>query len=313
MTRISEDLHDEVPEPMIGGNPCTELEWYESRKSTLGGGLTIRRALPLRELRMVGAWCFLDHFGPLSVQEREEAMWVGAHPHTGLQTVTWLLDGEVMHRDSIGSEQMIRPGQLNVMTSGHGISHTEETPVEHSEHLHGLQFWVALPHSVRDMEPAFEHHAQLPVVESDNTNIHVFFGKGFGGESPATAHSPMVGADIELNGTTTLTLDPTWEYGVVTVEDPIKVNGRTLSPGQFSYTPPGFNMMELSSEGPARVAVIGGEPFGEKILLWWNFVGRSQEEIVEFTKEWNSGDRFGEVEGFPGDRLVAPELRGVRL
>ena len=306
--------HDaEASSPM----PCSAGEgeqpkWYEGRKSTLGTGLVIRRALPLRELRMIGAWCFLDHFGPMQVQDPHDAMWVGPHPHTGLQTVTWLLDGEVRHRDSIGSEALIQPGQLNVMTSGKGISHTEETPEEHTDNLHGVQFWVALPDAVRDMDPAFEHHLELPQVEHAAAQVSVFFGSGFGATSPATAHSPMVGADVLLSGHGELPLDPTWEYGVVSLEAPIRVAGRPLAPGQLSYIPTGHHRIEIES-APCRVIVVGGEPFQEKILLWWNFVGRTHEEIVEYTKAWNAGDRFGSVHGFDGDRLVAPELKGVRL
>lgn len=290
-----------------------EPKWFETRQATLGSGMVIRRALPLRRLRMIGAWCFLDHFGPHSVDSPQDAMWVGPHPHTGLQTVTWLLDGEVLHRDSIGSQALIRPGQLNVMTSGRGISHTEETPQEHTANLHGVQFWVALPDAVRDMPPAFEQQLSIPVVEHDAGTVTVFFGRGFGAESPASAHTPIVGADLKVDGTMSLNLDPCWEYGVKSLDGPAEVGGRPLATGEVAFLPAGRHSVTISADRPTRLVIVGGEPFGEQILLWWNFVGRTQEEIVEYTRAWNDGDRFGAVEGFAGDRLRAPDLAGVRL
>lgn len=311
MTRINTDEEDADLTPCSAGEHASEHLKYESRKSELGAGLIIRRSLPLRRRRMIGAWCFLDHFGPMSVEDRRKAMWVGPHPHIGLQTVTWLLEGEVLHRDSIGSNQIIRPGQLNVMTSGQGISHTEETPEEHSEHLHGVQFWVALPEADRNGPARFEHHPQVPHVEIADANATVFFGRGLGVESPAATFSDMVGIDIELgDAAIVLERESDWEYGIVSLTESIEIDGEPLEVGELLYVSPGTGDPRLSGPSGARIIVVGGLPFDEKILLWWNFVARSHDEIVEARRQWEAGERFGEVEGFEGSPLEAPEIGG---
>ncbi len=311
MTRISEA--NETPTACTAGEAGGEIQWYESRAAQLGTGLTIRRALPLRHRRMIGAWCFLDHFGPHTFEARQDAMWVGPHPHIGLQTVTWLLDGEVTHRDSLGSEMLIRPGQLNVMTAGSGISHTEETPDQHGDRLHGVQFWVALPDHARNVAPSFEHHENLPEVTVDDARLQLFYGSGFGATSSATVHTPIVGAQLDLDGVVHLPLESTWEHGIVSLTGPIQIGRRTLAPGELAYVPPGTSGVGLRSSRRQQVIVVGGEPFGETILLWWNFVARTHEEIAEATRLWNRGEGFGEVHGFAGDRLEAPSLKNVRL
>lgn len=203
----------------------------EGRAQVLGEGMPIVRALPTRGLRTVGAWCFLDHFGPSDVTQGP-GMRVGPHPHIGLQTVTWLLEGEILHRDSLGSVQSIRPGQLNLMTSGRGISHSEESPAPRPSRLHGAQFWVALPEGARHGEPAFEHHAQLPCTEHQGLQVTVLLGEAFGLRSPGTVYSPLVGMDVRARGpiTATLPLRREWEYGFLVLQGAAELDTEALAP-----------------------------------------------------------------------------------
>jgi len=291
------------------GETATPLEIVSAREQVMGAGLLIRRLLPQSKRRMVGPWCFLDHFGPLDFQDPKDAMWVGPHPHIGLQTVTWLLEGEVTHRDSLGSFDTMRPGHLNVMTCGRGITHTEETPQEHGARLHGLQFWVALPYASRDVAPAFDHFKDLPITTVGQARVHVFAGRAFGVESPARFFSPIVGYDARLDngGALELSLDPTFEHGVIVVEGEASLEGQTVGPGELAYLGVGRGALTLKSSGPVRVVVVGGAPFEDPIVLWWNFVGHSPDEVATALEDWNAGAaRFGTVEGFDGDALVAP-------
>ncbi|WP_020539921.1 pirin family protein [Nonomuraea coxensis] len=276
-------------------------ELLEGRAVPLGGprAMSVSRTLPGAHRRMIGAWCFLDAYGP-----EVAAMRVPPHPHTGLQTVTWLLAGEVLHRDSLGSLQPVRPGRLNLMTAGRGISHSEESA---EATLHGVQLWVALPEEHRAGPPAFEHHAELPVLEGAGFAATVVLGSLGGAVSPATVHTPLTGAEIAVDGTGEVPLDPGFEYGLLLLDG--EVEG--LARGPLAYLPPGRDGLRLSGRG--RVLLVGGAPFGEEIVMWWNFVGRSHDEIAAFRKEWAEGEGFGVVEGFDGDPLPAPVLPGVRL
>jgi redox-sensitive bicupin YhaK (pirin superfamily) len=226
------------------------------------------------------------------------------HPHTGLQTVSWLLAGRVLHRDSLGSLQEIRPGGLNLMTAGRGISHSEES---RHEVLHGVQLWVALPGEQREVAPRFEHHAVLPVRAGSGFAATVIMGSLGGETSPATVHSPLVGAEVAVDGSAEVPLDPAFEHGLLLLDGAIE----QLRPGPLRYLPPGRESVRVSGQG--RMLLIGGEPFGEEIVMWWNFVGRGHDEIAAFRKEWMEGTGFGAVEGFDGEPLPAPALPGTRL
>ncbi|MCK2219183.1 pirin family protein [Actinomadura sp. ATCC 31491] len=276
-------------------------ELLAGRAVPLGGprAMAVSRTLPGVHRRMIGAWCFLDAYGP-----ERTAMRVPPHPHTGLQTVTWLLAGEVLHRDSLGSLQRVRPGQLNLMTAGRGISHSEESAVEV---LHGVQLWVALPAAHRHDAPAFEHHEALPVLDGPGFAATVLMGTLGGAVSPATARTPLVGAEIAVDGAGEVPLDPGFEHGLLLLDG--EVEG--LEPGPLAYLPPGRPGVRLSGRG--RVLLIGGAPFEEEIVMWWNFVGRTHDEIAAFRKEWAEGEGFGVVEGFDGDPLPAPVLPAIRL
>ncbi|MEV4116587.1 pirin family protein [Nonomuraea sp. NPDC049695] len=284
-----------------GADAGADGEILEGRAVPLGGprAMTVSRTLPGAHRRMIGAWCFVDAYGP-----ERATMRVPPHPHTGLQTVSWLVAGEVLHRDSLGTLQEIRPGQLNLMTAGRGISHSEESP---ETVLHGVQLWVALPGEHRHTGPAFEHHPVLPMLTGPGFEATVIMGSLGGVSSPATAFSPLVGAEIAVDGACEVPLSPGFEHGVLLIDGAVE----QVRPGSLTYLPPGRSGLRLSGRG--RVLLIGGEPFGEEIVMWWNFVGRSHEEIAAFRKDWMEGEGFGSVEGFDGGPLPAPVLPATRL
>lgn len=289
------------------------FEALPARDAELGGGLTIRRALPHRQRRLVGAWCFLDHFGPLPLAPDATGLRVGPHPHIGLQTVSWLFEGEILHRDSLGYTQLIRPGQLNLMTAGRGIAHSEETPAEHGPRLHGLQFWIALPEAHKNTEPTFAHHPDLPRIVRDGMDIQLFAGQLFGEQSPAHYFSPLSGFDLRLSdsGKRSLPLDAAFEYAVLLTEGACELDGHPCTPGQLYYLGRGREAISVTNHASARGGVFGGAPLGESLILWWNFVARTQEEIVTARADWEAQhERFGEVRGYAGARLAAPELSG---
>jgi redox-sensitive bicupin YhaK (pirin superfamily) len=275
--------------------PRPTLEISESRTATVGR-MTVRRALPRRTRRTVGAWCFADHLGPAATTENE-GLDIGPHPHIGLQTVTWLLDGTVRHRDSLGSDQLVAPGQLNLMTAGGGIAHAEETSGTYVGRLHGIQLWVALPERTRHGASAFEHHPELPRIDLDSAVGTVLMGAFGDAESPARADTPLVGLDLDLQpGRTALPLRPDFEYAVVVLDGAVLVDGRTVEPGALAYLGEGRDELGLEVRDPTRAMLLGGEPFESPIVMWWNFVGRSREEIAVAYKEWDGGtDRFGRV------------------
>jgi quercetin 2,3-dioxygenase len=286
-------------------------EALPAHEAIVGDGMTVRRALPHRLRRRVGAWCFLDHYGPVTLAAKDGGMQIGPHPHMGLQTVSWLYEGTVLHRDSLGSLQLIEPGQLNLMTAGHGISHSEESPAGHPPGLHGLQFWIALPEARRNGDAAFDHHPKLPEIARDGLDMTLIIGQALGERSPAKVYSDMAGLDITARdaGTRRLPLDPKFEHAVVLIEGEMTLEGQTMAPGTLYYMGIGRDAITLGNQGHARAFLLGGVPMNEDVLLWWNFVGRSTEEMAAARKEWEGrAARFGEVRGFDGPRLTAPEL-----
>jgi hypothetical protein len=292
-----------------GECPGRVLEAVPAREMALGG-LAIRRLLPARGRRLVGAWCFLDAFGPLAFDERRKPMDVPPHPHLGLQTVSWLIDGEVLHKDSLGCEELAVPGTLNLMTSGRGIAHSEETPPRNAGRLEGVQLWVALPDADRFVAPAFEHHAQLPVVESRGLRATVILGSLAGARSPGRAFSPVVGADVvvERGAAGSLSLEPVFEHAVLLLRGAGLVAGAPLEPATLLYLGAGRAELPLRAApaAPLRFLLLGGAPFGETVLMWWNFVARTADEIREAREDWQAGRRFGEVGAYGGARLEAP-------
>jgi quercetin 2,3-dioxygenase len=292
------------------------VDVVEARKASIGDGAEVRRLLPQRTLRTIGAWCFLDHYGPDEVS-RGPGMQVPPHPHIGLQTVSWLFQGLVLHRDSLGSRQLIRPGELNLMTAGRGIAHSEESAAGRPPVLHGLQLWIALPEAERHGEPRFAHHADLPVVRDGAANVTVAIGEYRGERSPAEVFSPLAGYEVAVPGGDDFVLPvrEDFEYGVVAVDGSAVVGGALIAPGLLAHLPAGLSEINLSPAGGRRLArffVIGGVPFGEPLLMWWNFVARNGEEITRAREDWVAG-RFPEVRGYPGSPLAAPPLPGVPL
>ncbi|WP_030851342.1 pirin family protein [Streptomyces griseus] len=296
----------------VVAEPVREL--LAPRHVRLGESTEVRRLLPNLGRRMVGAWAFVDHYGPDDIAD-EPGMQVPPHPHMGLQTVSWLHEGEVLHRDSLGSLQTVRPRELGLMTSGRAISHSEESPREHARLLHGAQLWVALPEAHRNVEPHFQHHADLPVVTAPGLAATVILGELDGAVSPGTAYTPIVGADITLSAgaETRLPLDPDFEYAVLSMSGEAEVDGVPVLPGSMLYLGCGRTELPLRGVSDAGLMLLGGEPFEEELVMFWNFIARSGEEIVQARKDWEEGSRFGEVQGYDGARLPAPELPATPL
>ncbi|WP_432104743.1 pirin family protein [Streptomyces sp. bgisy091] len=291
----------------VVAEPVREL--LTPRRVRLGESTEVRRLLPNLGRRMVGAWAFVDHYGPDDIAD-EPGMQVPPHPHMGLQTVSWLHDGEVLHRDSLGSLQRIGPRELGLMTSGRAISHSEESPKPHARYLHGAQLWVALPDAHRHVEPRFEHHPGLPVVTAPGLTATVILGALDGAASPGTTYTPIVGADIALGegAEARLPLDPNFEYAVLAMSGAAEVDGVPVLPGSMLYLGCGRSELPLRASSDAALMLLGGEPFEEEIVMWWNFIGRSQEDISRAREDWMEGVRFGDVNGYDGGRLLAPEL-----
>ncbi len=265
-------------------------------RSTFVGEARVRRALPTRGRRSVGAWCFVDHIGPASFS-RKNRYDVAPHPHIGLQTVTWLFSGALVHRDSLGSEQLISRGQLNLMTSGEGIAHSEENPGLTSGELHGVQLWVALPNATRHGTSAFEHHAELAQFELEFASATVLLGKSHGVSSPARRDSDLVGLELRLRkGASVIELRPDFEYALVVTNGALEVDGVVVEPGHLAYLGLGRDERRFTVNGDATAILVGGTPFDETVVMWWNFVARTQEEIARAYESWLKCDeRFGPV------------------
>lgn len=298
------------------------VEVLEPRDVPLGGprAMTVHRTLPQRARSLIGAWCFADHFGPDDVAATG-GMDVPPHPHTGLQTVSWLFTGEIEHRDTIGNHAMVRPGELNLMTAGHGIAHTEVSTPD-TTILHGVQLWIALPAASADTTRDFAHYAPPSVPAGDGT-ARVFLGELLGDRSPVSTFSPLVGAEITLppGGSVTVATRGDFEYGVLVDAGSIEIVDSSIAPLQKSHLGyVGLGSSEISlvnhSADIGRIIFLGGEPLGEEIIMWWNFVGRTHDDIVAYREAWMAhSERFGQVQGYVGpiQHLPAPTLPGTRL
>ncbi|TAM74547.1 pirin family protein [bacterium] len=282
-------------------------EVYGPRAVRLTDDLTVLRVLPQRERRTVGAWCFLDRYRA-DEQGPSGALDVWPHPHIGLQTVTWLFSGEVRHRDSLGNDQHIRPGELNLMTAGAGISHAETSMPRGV--LHGLQFWIALPDRERLRAASFEHHASLPVVDLGGALARILIGELRGKASPASAFSPLVGMEISAtrSGVVRVPLEPSFEYALLSTGSALAVNGARVDDVKLLYLGSRRERVEIEMESGALAFLFGGEPLHEPVLLWWNFVARTHEEMIAARNAWEHSGRFGIVAGFGDRRVPAPPL-----
>ncbi|MET0448787.1 MAG: pirin family protein [Aeromicrobium sp.] len=283
-----------------------------AREVPLGGlrGLTVHRTLPQRGFPTVGAWCFVDHFGPT-----DQPMAVLPHPHTGLQTVTWPIAGEIQHRDSLGSDVVLRPGELNLMTSGDGVSHSEFSVGDPDAPMHGVQLWVALPSGARTGAAGFEHHPDLPVAEGEGWSAKVFLGEVAGAVSPATTYTPIVGAELTMRpGYSQVPLRADFEHAVLAVDGPAVLDGVEIAHRELRYLAPGRSSVGVQVPTGTTLLLIGGEPFDEELVMWWNFIGRTHEDIVEARADWErAAERFGHVEGHDDRVIPAPPMPEVRL
>jgi len=282
------------------------------------GGIPIRRALPNRGRRVIGAWCFADHAGPATLPPQRR-MKVGPHPHAGLSTFSWMIDGEILHRDSLGSEQVLRPGQVNLMTAGHGISHSEESL---SDRIHLAQLWIALPDAERERAPSFQHFPELPRCAVGGFDGTLLLGELAGLRSPVPSFTPLLGVDLVADGPAdaVLRLDPRFEHGLMLLEGEIEAAPaghdavETITPGTLLYIGPGCESVELRCPAASRLLLLGGEPWEQAPLLWWNFVGREPSEMQAWALDWarDDGGRFGVVRGYDGPRIPVPPVPALR-
>ncbi len=297
------------------------IEIVQPRDVALGdpAGLKVRRTLPTRQRSLIGGWCFLDHYGPDDVSA-STGMRVRPHPHTGLQTVSWLFTGEVEHRDSAGHHAMVRPGEVNLMTAGRGISHSEMS-TDAVPTLHGAQLWVALPDADRFTAPAFEHAAP-ELIADGGLQARVFVGSWLGSHCPVRTFSPLLGAELRLAAGTTidLPLDAAFEHGLLVDSGHVRLDGQVLPPADLAAMPPGRASARVEAITDAHLLLLGGEPLGEQIVMWWNFIGRTHEEIVDFAEQWQAevdgraaGAQFGMPVHDPHPPLPSPALPTMRL
>jgi redox-sensitive bicupin YhaK (pirin superfamily) len=310
---------------------CIGVEILVPRQVPLGGprAMDVRRTLPQRQRSLIGAWCFLDHFGPDRVGDTG-GMQVPRHPHTGLQTVSWLFTGEIEHRDSAGFHAAVRPGEVNLMTAGRGISHSEFSTPD-TDVLNGAQLWVALPERARHMEPTFEHY-RPEALTGEGWTMRVFLGSLAASTSPITTHTPLLGAEIILEPGAELILDTeqSFEHGLLVDTGTLLLDGHSVTKDHLAYLPIGRPSLTLAAGSEQlRVLLIGGEPLGEQIVMWWNFVGRSHEEIVGYRAQWQAeigaedgaaaagggaeSPRFGTFPAGQPAPLPAPALPNARM
>lgn len=293
------------------------VDTYPPKDVALGpdDALRVRRTLPNMRRSFVGAWCFVDHYGP----EEGACMDVPPHPHTSLQTVSWLFSGEIEHRDSGGVHSMVRPGEVNLMTSGYGIAHSEVSTQSRAA-LHGVQLWVVLPEHSADITREFQHHAP-EVYDHAGVRARMLVGRLGEASSPIQTETPLLGAEVVLAPGVTweLDTDPGFEHGVLVDTGVVDFDGVRLDGSVLGVRDAGGDHLRLHNptDAPARIMLLGGEPFDEGIVMWWNFIGRSHDDIVRLREEWNQApeDRFGKVAGYRGatDRLKAPPLPELTL
>lgn len=324
MSNVESQPQELTCQPGVGVESTVQV--LSGRDVPLGGprAMHVRRTLPHRQRSFVGAWCFVDHYGPNDVAQTN-GMDVPPHPHTGLQTVSWLFEGEIEHRDSAGVHGMVRPGEVNLMTGGLGICHSEVSTAATST-LHGVQLWIALPDAHREAGRDFVHYAapEFTFPQADtvrgSASGRVFIGSLAEQSSPVETFTPLLGAEVRLEADSQLRLDvdPSFEHAVLVDSGHVRLDSTDLKPADLGCRDAGSSTMHISSsvDEPARIIVLGGTPFDEEIIMWWNFVGRSHAEIVRFREEWEQGsERFGAVNGYQGsiERLPAPQLPGGTL
>ncbi|WP_413490211.1 pirin family protein [Shewanella baltica] len=271
------------------------------------GGIPVARAIPQKERRLIGPWCFLDHIGPATDGPELN---VGQHPHIGLQTFTWMLEGEIMHKDSLGSAQVIRPKQVNLMTAGHGIAHTEESIAGHNT-LHAAQLWIALPLEHKDTSPRFDHYPELPTWHNAGVDFTLLIGSWQQQQAPTLHFSPIVAMDLFAaeNTELTLTLDPSFEYALMPLEGFFRIDDQSFNNNDLAYLGMLRESVTVELDACCRILLIGGAPLADPVSIWWNFVGHSKDEIAKAQADWEAhSTRFDTVLGYNGKRLVPPPI-----
>ena len=278
------------------------IEQLHARDKDLGGGFTVRRLLPAFPRQAVGPFVFFDHFGPVTTHPGDNHD-VRPHPHIGLATVTYLFEGAMLHRDSLGSVQRVEPGAINWMTSGRGIVHSERMPpdLRQSTHVaHGLQLWAALPKAYEESAPGFYHTPaeDIPTVTQSGTTIRVLIGKAFGKQSPVATFAPTLYLDVALSTGAALVLPShgsAFERAIYSVDNPLTVDGEQVPAFTLAVLKPGEDASISATRG-ARCAIIGGEPLDGARFLWWNFVSSRKERIEQAKEDW-AQQRMGQIAG----------------
>lgn len=282
------------------------------------GGIPVARLLPQNKHRTVGAWCFLDHAGPATFSQENKGMQVGLHPHTNLQTFTWMLEGEVWHQDSLGNRQLIRPKQVNLMTAGtgnqRGISHTEQTPAG-VKNLHAVQLWIALPMN-QEIEPNFEHYPRLPEWSDQGIDYILTTGSYQGRQAPTSQFSPLVGVDMRFQQAQAFEIErqDKFEYAILVINGTIKINGERYAKDEIAILSDCAAAQEeltLWAEQGTHIMLLGGEPLPHPTVIWWNFVADKVEDLEQAVNDWNNQHpRFGtiDLQGTELSRLTAPAI-----
>ena len=303
-----------APDPTLGDRAsCQAIETLIVPRAVDLGEMTVRRALPSVKRQMVGPFIFFDQMGPAEFLT-DQGIDVRPHPHINLATVTYLFDGEIRHRDSLGTDIPIRPGAVNWMRAGRGIVHSERTSEQRREsgqRLFGIQTWVALPEDQEESDPDFAHHGDeaLPVIESGGASARLIAGDAFGARSPLETASDTLYADIRLDPGATVPIDATHEErALYTIEGTIEIAGDAFEPGQLLVLRPG-DAHAVTATSRARVMLFGGAPMGGPRYIWWNFVSSRPERIEQAKEEWSKG-RFDTVPGDEAEFIPLPENAG---
>ena len=276
-------------------------EQLRARDKDLGGGFTVRRLLPAFPRQAVGPFVFFDHFGPVTTHPGDNHD-VRPHPHIGLATVTYLFEGAMMHRDTLGSVQRIEPGAINWMTSGRGIVHSERMPPDlrgQTHVAHGLQLWAALPKAFEEAEPAFIHTPAdaIPTVDLPGTRVRVLIGDAFGAKSPVATFAPTLYLDVAMSAGSTLALpsDGNVERAIYSVDNALMIDGTEVPAFTLAVLTPG-SAAHVEAPHGARCAIVGGEPLDGPRFIWWNFVSSNKERIERAKDDWTA-QRMGQIAG----------------
>ena len=300
-----------IPDPLPGDATAADaIETVIVPRARDLGGFEVRRALPSAQRQMVGPFIFFDQMGPALMQPGIGVN-VRPHPHIGLSTVTWLFDGSIFHRDSLGSEQPIAPGELNWMTAGRGIVHSERTiaaELANERRLFGIQSWVALPKQYEDTAPGFSHVAmeKLPLIEDRGIRARIIAGSLYGATSPVKTHSDLFYADVQMQAGSALPLPVDHEErGVYVAEGEIEVAEQVFETGRLLVFRPG-DAITIRARSNARLMLLGGEPMDGPRYIWWNFVASSKDKIEAAKDDWKQA-RFGIVPGDEAEFIPLPE------